>query len=35
MYELKEDFIYVNNNERVYFWQENDNRIVLGFYLFL
>ncbi len=35
MYDLREDYIYVNNGSKAYFWQEEDGRIVLGFFLFL
>ena len=28
-----EDIIYIKNNERIYFWKENDNRYVFGFFI--
>jgi len=32
---LVEDFIYIKNNTKAYYWLENKNRIVIGFILFI
>ena len=30
---LIEDYIYINGEDKMYYWKENDNWIILGFTL--